>query len=298
MTMNASSNPNQPLPLLIIILVMQRMMMMSFLYHSIFLLYFFFRLSLSLCIFIISLPLLCLSCLPSRQNSHLNSLSPYDLLLHEVLEAMVSLSLVVDMTSLFVPSALSLSLSLSNPPVSTVISLCSFSHSLPSFFLDNSNLYIFSSLPVSPSSQPREMLQLNKLFIISLSLNVPVLLPSLLSFSIFSLLRLSTRRPLHAIEWTADSLYVHSIVLFTFFLLSVSVRRKSLSHLQTSLFQPQHNRYWQIHFHIWNTDIHRLLFSYILPSFILTLLSLSSVFPFQVLSVCYYISPLDLPLCV
>lgn len=140
MTTNASSsnsNPNQPLPLLLI-LVMQ-MMMMSFLYHSIFLLYFFFLPSLSLYLHHLSSPL-CLSCLPSRQNSSQLFISIRSLLLHEVLFTMVSLSLVVDMTSLFSSPFCSF-------PVSTVISLCSFSHNFPSFFLDNSNLYIFCSLP-------------------------------------------------------------------------------------------------------------------------------------------------------
>jgi len=184
-----------------------------------------------------------------------------------------------------------LSLSLSFP-VWTVISLCSFSLSTshPSS-ADNRNLYIFSSLPSqSFPSQPREMLQLNKLFIISLSpLNVPVLLPSLLSFSI-SLLRLSTWLDSTRLDLTPTSchrneqptLYVHSIVLFTFFPLSVrrkSLSRKLLSFNRNTIDTDKYIFIYQIQTY---TDP-SLIFS--ISSFLLTLVS----FPLQVAS--FYLSP-------
>jgi len=252
--------------------------MMSSLYHSIFLLDFFLSLSLYL---LLSVDHVCLGdkTLISTLYLHTISLAPWTFYSRWCrclwsLTWLLSLSLFLSLNCHF--SLLILSLSTSHPSSA-----------------DNRNLYIFSSLPVSgfPLNPERCCNWTNCSSFLS-PLNVPVLLPSLLSFSICSL-RLSTRRPRNAIEINSRlSLSVHSIVLFTFSLSlwgeRVSLTRKLLSFNLTQ--QTLTNTFSYMKYRQTQTPLLFLLY-FFLSSFILSFLpsSLSRSPPSPVLCVLLYL---------
>jgi len=300
-TMTSKQQEQQPesAPASSFFLVMQ-MMMISFLYHSIFLLYFFYLYhsvsSSSLCLSSVYHVCLRDKTLISTLYLHTISLAPWSFIHDGVVvsgrwhDFSLSLSLLI----------------LTSHPSSLTIATCIFFAPFP---VSLSLLFLVSPFP----SQPREMLQFNKLFIISLShLNVPVLLPSLLSFSIFSLsLSLdsrfdSTRRPLHAIEMNSR-LSLRTLHCFVHFLPSLclceekeSLTRKLLSFNLTQQTLTNTFSYEMKYRHTQTPLLYYILYFFLLwfllsRKFFLSKSSLSLSLPF---SVCYYISLLDLPLCV
>jgi len=242
------------------------MMMMSFLYHSIFLLYFFYLYhsvsSSSLCLSSVYHVCLRDKTLISTLYLHTISLAPWS----------------------FIHDGVVVSGRWHD------FSLSAHSH-FPSFFLDNSNLYIFCSLPSqSLSSLPCQSFSLPTQRDVAIQQTVhhfslspkctcpPPFSSFLFHFFSFSLPRLSIRldsTPTSCHRNEQPTLFTYTPLFCSLSSFSLSLWGERVSHSQTSLFQP-YTTDTDKYIFIWNeiqtyTDSSSLLYSLFLSSLILTL---------------------------